>query len=183
MKSMITKLILFCLLGTIININLIGQDLNRSKTEVGLKKNSVYGSFGYFHIPYFAFNGNYERMIYDFHSRVINSVWLRVGGGLWQAWAAEGPYLVTGCTLLAFEGNSHLELNIGVTSRFNKLGYDLGVGNAIYQGRPIPTKSDYRYFEAAGAFGYRFQQPGGSFLFRIGISWPETAYVSLGVCF
>ena len=35
----------------------------------------------------------------------------------------------------------------------------------------------------AGAIGYRFQKPGGKFVFRTGIGFPESLYLSLGLCF
>jgi len=141
------------------------------------QKNSIYGTIGYLGL-YGDAGGNYERLIWEPHKGLFKSVWFRVGGAWYSQWGSKGTFLLSGVTVLTGLNNRHIEINMGITSMFDKLSYDMEVRNF-----PETAKSAYRQFFPSFGLGYRYQKPDGNFLFRTGIAIPEAAYLSLGFCF
>jgi hypothetical protein len=135
-----------------------------------LNKNTIHGSFG---ADIGEFYGtllvNYERMILQFPESSINSLSIRVGAGPWVWWSASGINLVSTASVLTGKKSSHLEIGIGLLLTYNN-----------YEKRFDPLINNRHL---AGNFGYRYQKPGKSFVFRTGIGWPEYTYLGGGFSF
>ncbi|MFK7934681.1 MAG: hypothetical protein AB8G22_14310, partial [Saprospiraceae bacterium] len=158
------------------------QDSSNDNLPPQLKPNVVYGTLGLA-----AKNGNYERMIGAAKGeQLFTSYWAKVGYGTWvEPFGGEGRNFLFALTALTGARKGHLELSFGLTSLFDKLGYDIGVRNFMSQNPRAELqifKSDYRSVKPAGALGFRFQKPAGDFLFRAGVGFPEYIYVSAGFC-
>jgi hypothetical protein len=131
------------------------------KSTIEYYENTIYATVG-FALMYGAANVNYERMIWKSQDQFVQALWLRVGVGAYVAWGDEGINYVVTLNALTGKRNAHLEFGLGVTS----FGGD-----------------DFPSIFPAGALGYRFQKPKGHFIFRIGVGWPESIYLSFGTCF
>lgn len=92
------------------------------------------------------------------------SSFVKVGFGGEAHWRVGGVFVLTQNGLLTGAKKHHLEANIGPNYFING---DL-------QGDFIPL---------SGALGWRIQEPGGNFIFRMGAAWPEAGYVGLGFSF
>lgn len=174
-KSMMPNIsqLMFLFIGLLLSINGFAQESQKDTLSISLKKNVVHGTIG----AYAMWNVNYERMIGRSENKLV-SYWLRTGYGLYETWGSSGTNFLIEFTTLFWPGSSHLEASIGFTSLFNKTGYDFDLKNGV-----APEKSSYRDSSVAGAFGYRFQKSDGNFLFRSGIGYPETFYLSFGFLF
>ena len=140
-----------------------GQSSDSFNDSETLMKNAIYASAGF--VPIWgAININYERMLINSPEKFLKSWWFRIGGGKWATWGIEGPHFVSTITALTGSKNNHLELSAGITI----LNDNYDNENSAYP---------------AGNIGYRFQKPGGHFIFRTGMSFPETLYLSLGTSF
>lgn len=68
---------------------------------------------------------------------------------------------------------------------------EFGIGASYFEGSAITTsgwtgnsvESAYDELLPALMLGYRFQQPGNSFVFRTGLGIPDGLYISLGFAF
>lgn len=148
-----------------------------------INKNTFYGTAGFFLI-WGTIQGNYERLLWRPDKGFIKSLWGRAGAGGWVTWGATGTFYSIGATMLTGSRNNHIEFNLGLSNLIQRHSY------IIYYEFPSiwPTnpESEGPYNKSlipmAGA-GYRFQRPDGTFLFRGGISVPESVYLSLGFCF
>lgn len=147
---------IFLLLGV---LTAYGQDSTSTSNQVSLKKNIIYATAGYAGL-YAALNGNYERIIIQKQTGFFKNYMVRIGGGVYVEWGGEGSYAVTGLTGLTGLKKSHLELHLG-----------------------IAYSSGFESLTPAVGIGYRYQKPGGQFVFRVGASFPESFYLSLGFCF
>lgn len=136
-----------------------GQENTTTTEREGLKKNIIYATVGFAGL-YGAINANYERIIIQKDRGFFKNYLVRVGGGVWAEWSGEGRYAVAGLTGLTGVNKHHLEIHLGMAYR-----------------------SWYDDVTPAGGLGYRFQKPGGHFVFRAGASFPESLYVSIGFCF
>ncbi len=162
------------------------QHAASDSTQAGLRKNAVHALIGYLPAPYFAYDVSYERMLFDIRKGILNSIWAKASWGGWGTWGEGGNFQRLGMSMLSGAGAGHIEINLGMVRRYDRVGYD--DASYIYdpQNGRIPTsveKSDYVSFAPSGAIGFRFQQPGGHFLFRFGIGYPEMIYLGLGVAF
>jgi hypothetical protein len=136
----------------------------------GLKKNSVYATGGiYFDEIYGNVTVNYERLIVEFPNSFFHGFQVRAGAGPWVAWLAEGINVFSVMSLLMVKGSSHVETGAGVLFTYRT---DYQEWDPIVRERHL-----------AGNIGYRYQKPGGKFLLRAGLGWPEGYYISLGFCF
>jgi hypothetical protein len=146
------------------------QTTNSEYKPIELKKNVIYGTLG---IDYWEFYGtlmgNYERMIFQLPKSFVNSVWVRVGAGPWAWWTGEGINYVSTLSVLTGRKSAHLEIGSGLLITYNS-------DHNSYH--PLINNS-----YLAGNLGFRYQKPGGNFVFRTGMGWPEFMYLSLGVCF
>lgn len=156
-----------------------GQDTKEATSQVKESKNVIHGTIGF--IPlYFAGNISYERRFAANSDKFLRSFWLKVSGGAWAAWAVGGPLYYAGITSLTGSGKSHLEFNLGFASRYDKKSYE---EKDYFRPTEPKVKSDYYKNSIAGGIGYRFQSPDGGFVFRAGISYPESIYIGLGISF
>lgn len=142
-------------------------------------RNAVYGTIGFLGL-WAVGEINYEHLLKARDGRFFNSLWLRTGIGGFAGWEISGPIGVAGVSLLTGKRNNHIEINGGFTALFDKTGYDIGVSNARGGYDDMPSRSDYIDWAPSGGIGYRFQKPGGATLFRAGLSFPESAYLSFG---
>jgi hypothetical protein len=135
-----------------------------------LKKNSLSLTAGAWPGEfYFSLLGNYERMIVMLPKSFVHSFWFRVGAGPWAGWGPTGMNYVSTLSALMGRGAAHFEIGSGVLFSY---------WSDEKEFHPIVND---RYI--AGFLGFRYQKPGGSFVFRTGLGWPEGIYLSLGYCF
>lgn len=146
-----------------------GQIVIPEPRQPELKKNVFYGTLGINVWEFYGtLIGNYERRLYISPGTKGNSLWFRAGAGPYGAWGDEGWNYVSTISLLTGKKSSHVELGAGFL-----LSWDSSA-------KSIVPLLDNNYI--AANLGYRYQKPGGSFIFRTGMDWPEFMYVSLGFC-
>lgn len=182
-----TKLFKYLVFFTFLNLVFTpitqGQTSEIQPVKQGLRKNIIYGTIGASPSVYAVIQGNYERIVIQTEKGFFKNYLVRAGGGSWASWTGSGPHGVITFTGLTGKKNSHIEVSIGMVTFYDGASYDIGVSNSYRDGvsiYPEPTKSEYLDFYPAGGIGYRFQQPGGNFVFRVGLSIPEAIYISLG---
>jgi hypothetical protein len=142
----------------------------KSSDFAGLKRNSVYGTAGILiEDMYGNITANYERILFTFPKSFVQAIQLRAGAGPWVAWMSDGVNFFSVMSLLMGKSNSHLETGMGVIFTYHP---DTDIWAPIVNDRHI-----------AGNIGYRYQKPGGWFVFRTGLGWPEGMYLSFGYCF
>ena len=150
--------------------------------EKGLRKNVVHLTGGTI-VFYYAWSLNYERMLVDYDEKLVNSLWLSAGYGQWNdGWGGKGPLVNGMLRALMFNGRHHLEISIGYGSLFNSDSYDQWIEGGMNNPN-FSKKSDFWDGTMAGGIGWRVQKPGGHFMLRMGLAWPETAYLGLGYNF
>jgi len=160
-------LIFTCLLMVFI---LKGFSQEKASMTDGLKKNSVYGTAGvWIEDMYGNVTMNYERMLVVFPASFFQAISIRSGAGPWVAWLSEGINCFSVISVVGGRSSSHFETGMGVLFTY---------WTESKEWHPIVND---RHF--AGNFGYRYQKPGGKFVFRAGLGWPEGFYLSLGFCF
>ena len=64
----------------------------------------------------------------------------------------------------------------GILTGVDKSHFEAAIGMSYFM-----EKEDNRYLTPAVSFGYRLQKPGGRFIFRTGLGYPEGLYVGFGV--
>jgi len=126
---------------------------------------------------------SYERMVFDNGTSACYSIWLKAGTGFYSNWGFGGPVFNLRGVYLTGLGKSHFEASLGASAIYDKVGHPINVSNANYFGEPVPSKLDDTFFMPSGSIGYRIQKPGGNFIFRTGVGYPETVYLSFGLCF
>ncbi len=125
------------------------------------KKNSIYGTLGAGYV--FDLTGSYEHMIFYPSDRKIQSIGIRLSVGPGTSVFATIMEYITAITILTSKGNNHFEFGAGAD--FIKEKY-----------------TDWQIVPAVN-FGYRFQKPGGDYVFRTGTGFPELLYLGAGFCF
>lgn len=165
-----------CLFGfnILFILNSYALDHKADSVQVGLKKNVISITLGTAAI-YGIVNGNYERIFSQKKTGFIKYYLMRYGFGWYESYGSPGYNAIAGISGLSGLGKRHLELNLGVAAMFNWNGYHEEDSNDRALGKTLVIP--------AGAIGYRFQKPGGSFIFRTGVGFPESFYVSFGFCF
>jgi hypothetical protein len=149
----------------------------------GLYKNAIYVTGGVAMGTFIA--GNYERMLWGNRHPVVQSVYLRGGVGKVNLEAFGFFYTdkLKATTYMAAGG-----LLVGGRSSF----FDLSMGavylngtetwESIFSSTTVRTET-IQQITFAISTGYRYQKPGGNFVFRVGAGWPELLYISLGISF
>ena len=130
--------------------------------ESGYKKNSMYMTAGLI----YSLTVCYEREIKSFDQNkrfVIRGI----GGYGIRIFEFEGPVAALMVNCIRGGQNNHLE-------------YGAGLSTEIME--HISYNRDFKVWPAV-SIGYRYQKPGGNFVFRTGGGWPEAAYVSIGFAF
>ena len=127
--------------------------------DVGFNKNAIYGNVGIGGLVVTA-TGYYERMITQ-NSKISSFVKVGVGG---YALAGDGgQYILAQYGILTGAKKHHLELGAGPNYFIN---------GDLQGGLPFTL-----------TLGWRIQNPGGKFIFRMGGSLPEMVYIGLGFSF
>jgi hypothetical protein len=146
------------------------QKNNSDFNSIRLKKNVIYGTIGVDVGEFYGtLMGNYERMIFELPGSFIQSFWVRVGAGPWVWWTGKGVNYVSTLSAIMGRRSIHLEAGAGILFTYNS---EAGRFHPLIRDRIL-----------AGNLGFRFQKPGGQFVLRTGIGWPEFIYLSFGVCF
>ena len=136
----------------------------------GLKKNVIYGTLGIdVSETYGTIMANYERMILELPNSFVQSFWVRVGAGPWVWWTGKGWHYASTLSALTGRKSVHFEFGGGILFTYDS-----------HYEKFHPLIGDRHL---AGNLGFRYQKPGGTFIFRTGIGWPEYMYLSLGYCF
>ncbi|WP_018478449.1 hypothetical protein [Pontibacter roseus] len=159
-----------------------GQDTNATSEAPGLKKNAVHATLGTIGLMG-AYTFSYDRNVIEFDKGVLQGIWARAGAGGWASWTSGGPYQSVTVGVLTGRKSSHVEFHAGAARMFDRSAYDDEKDLRDYYADPKPAKSEFTDIRAVGSLGYRYQKPGGHFLFRVGAGFPETAYVGLGIAF
>jgi len=149
----LVTIVLVCLMSSV-----YGQNENDNKLK--LNKNAVYGTIGTLVIYYIA-TMYYERMITQ--KKYISS-FAKVGYGGYVGWlVGEGEYVLAQYGILLGSKTHHLEASAGMSY--------------------INEAENVEITPISATLGYRIQKPKGHFIFRMGASWPEAAYIGIGVSF
>jgi len=148
----------------LISNTIASQDVKPDSAQLKMFNNAIYGSVGSLIGYYNNVNIYYERMFQrkPYRSRIITLV--KAGYGGWSSpWGGKGSYILGQCGILTGVKKHHFELSAGLIKFF----------------------SDSEKIETllSGSLGYRSQKPDGHFIFRTGVSWPETIYLGFGVSF
>jgi hypothetical protein len=150
-----------------------------------LNKNTIYASVGWL-VLYGTVNLSYERNLFQPNRKLIKYVNLKASYGKFATWGIAGDVYMLNAVFLTGVKKNHLEAIAGLSIFFDREGYDIGVSNANYPYpgyEPEPSKADYTDFLPVLGFGYRYQKPGGRFIFRTGLNFPEMIYLSFGYAF
>ncbi len=154
------------------------------KTQPGLKKNAIYVSGGTIGSSYSFINGNYERMVWGNKDPVFRSLFIRLSIGRYA-----GETLTGFISFSSFKATTYMATIgglVGKRSSFLEFAagfmYSTGTENGTSGWTGKADTSTYTEAFPAITLGYRYQQPGGHFLFRVGGGFYEIYYISLGFC-
>lgn len=148
------------ILAILLSQSVIAQSIRSDSSEAKMYNNSLNLSVGpggilVFFIPAAIY---YERMFQGkLFGPKISSI-VDVGVGYATYWGDKGPFYMARYGVLIGNKKPHLEVKAGGVIVYNEL---------------FPSFS----------IGYRSQKPQSNFIFRTGVGWPETLYVSWGVSF
>lgn len=144
------------ILLTILIATIASQAQSQEKV-VKYRKNAFYTEFSFFS-PFdvwFAYSINYERMLLQRNNIKVSA---RAGAGSWAAWAAGGPQILIGSSLIWGKKNHHIELQGGYYMLKDK-EEAIGISG--------PVEIARHYHKPYVQVGYRFQKPGGRFLLKV----------------
>jgi hypothetical protein len=178
-------IILLALLPGAVYAQISGRERIKS-TDESLNfnsKNSIYGQASFILIGYSA-TVNYERMLFPIGRNKSTCACIRAGYGYWAYWTGGGPAGILTANMVFFKRVNHLEAGFGAVALYDKKHYEMMVDEYNnYNGDPPGPKSECMIYNPAINLGYRYQNPDGNFIFRIGISYPEGGYTGLGYTF
>ena len=160
---------------TIINFTVIlvfkantlsAQEVNPDLLKSKMYSNVIYGNIGVnletMGDAWFTGTAYYERMFNKNTSERNISTFVNIGIGAMTYREGSSSYILARYGILTGAKNNHLEASLGVTSLLNE---------------------SYKIFPISTSIGYRRQKPGGHFIFRTGVAWPEALYVGIGASF
>ena len=127
-----------------------------------LRKHSIQGSVGTLGV-YFSAIGTYEYIFWQ-NKKTHLATFARAGYG------GYAVLLATGGGVALFEG--------GILTGASKSHFEAAIGLSYFM-----PKDENEFTAPAASVGYRLQKPGGHFIFRTGLGYPEALYVGLGVAF
>jgi hypothetical protein len=127
--------------------------------------NAIYGSVGY-GLVYVDATVYYERM-FNRNAQESISTFVKVGYGVIGVGVpgfegGPGNYILGQFGILTGVRKHHLEVSAGLTKYYGDV--DISIPWSV-------------------SIGYRFQKPGGNFIFRTGVGWIEGIYAGLGTSF
>jgi hypothetical protein len=135
------------------------QDIS-SQEPVALRPNIFHGGLGFAGIIGTA-TINYERILSQNFDRKIVATFAKVGYGTYGGWVDSGQYTFVQYGIMTGKNANHLEVSAG----------------------PIFNVSGKLGLPIAFVVGYRRQKPGKSFMYRTGLSFPETLHFAMGLSF
>ncbi len=95
--------------------------------------------------------------------------------------SGAGPISELKGILLTGRKMHHMEFSAGGRLFFDRHGW---YGQREYELDPYATKSDFLSLTPSFTLGYRYQKPGGTYVFRLGSGFPVNMfYISLGFAF
>lgn len=150
---------------------------SQSGISQGIKKNAFYGSIGAvsFFGTYTNYTATYERTLKPkMWNRNISS-FIKVGIG---GTAFKGGTSIFGGRVSRQEGK-YVYSQYGILIGANKNKLEMGLGVTRY----ISGTWESDGLLVAANLGWRYREPGGNFVFRLGGSYPELLYVSVGFYF
>ena len=128
--------------------------------DTTLSKNNLFGTAGSV-IGYGGISVNYARYI-SYVETIHTSLWVRLSAGKTYSLVIGGfSFQQLSVSALTGRKNNHFEAAAGLL-RFHWDRFDIA---------------------PAGNLGYRYQKPEGGFIFRAGIAFPESLYISFGFSF
>lgn len=159
------------------SINAQSADISRTRKipfdDSTLKKNAIFISLG----------AGAQSLIYEVNfANAPRSVWnFKTGIGFNQEifGSANIHYLAGISYLTGRQRKSHLELSAGGALMFEYDNYN------YYKtiGLEYMSVNDFINIHFIPYIGYRYQKPGGKFIFRYGIGYPEISAISFGLAF
>lgn len=160
MKS-ILLVTLFSFFTLMLSISSVSAQVKSEASMEAFRKNTFHGGLGFAGIIVTA-TINYERMLTQNFDRKIVATFAKVGYGTYGGWTDSGQYAFVQYGFLTGKKANHLEVSAGPLFCIN--GGELGL--------PV-----------AFGIGYRHQKPGKPFMFRTGVSFPETLHFGMGLSF
>jgi len=177
--------------GTYLLILLSIISLYTSKTiaqeisELNFKKNGIYGSVGYL---IFLIDGtiNYERLIISSKSS-YSKYYAHASYSRYVSRAfslSRGSFTNFSAKTILGKKKDHLELGLGISfiTIINENDEDEFLDGTI-ESKSIHEEEIEKERLPHVVIGYRYQKPGGNFIFRWGISFPNGIYISMGLAF
>ena len=156
----ITSLKGLIIILVLISNTLVAQDVKPDSIESKMYSNAIYGNVGFGGL-YLTATAYYERMFQKNAQKSKISTFVKAGYGGAAFWGGQSQYILGQFGILTGIRNHHLELSAGL----------------------VKFLDDYISSPLSGSIGYRMQKPGGHFIFRTGVGWPEALYIGLGVSF
>ncbi|MBE0674091.1 MAG: hypothetical protein IH591_05475 [Bacteroidales bacterium] len=148
----------------LVSNTMAAQDVKPDSANLKMFNNAISGSVGTLIGYYNNVNIYYERMLRRDSNKSKVATFVKAGcGGYSSPWGGTGSYLLGQFGILTGVEKHHFEASAGL------IKYSSG-------SEKIETL-------LSGSLGYRTQKPDGQFLFRTGLSWPETLYLGFGVRF
>lgn len=141
--------------------SIFAQGESETNTGTQLRKNSIQGSVSTLLI-YFSAYGTYEYIFWQ-NKKTHLAAFAKAGYGGFNFWGDLGGVVL-------FEG--------GILTGANKSHFEAAIGMRYL----IYRDSDSFGLPALSA-GYRLQKPGGHFIFRTGLGFPDGVYIGFGVSF
>ena len=161
----------------ILLVTSIGFTLGQTKEY----KNPIYGNVGTIPVTIGVGTVNIERYIFSTKLFVPGNVSIRLGYGEWGSYSSSGEAYLGTLNFITGHRKSHFELGFGpaiLIDRDNELReVELPDGSIAFQAVETTDLEN----SLGVNVGYRYTSK--FFMFRGGISWPETIYIGLGVAF
>lgn len=140
------------------------------------KKTAVYGNVGFLGL-YVTATAYVERTLWDWNKkwevkRTLGTVeksgrvsqFLRAGAGVYGSYDGGSKYYLLQTGFVFGPGKNHFEMAFGG-------------GYFLYENKPGG------YYLPTGTLGYRRQMPESNLVVRMGVGYPESAYLGFGFCF
>ena len=115
---------------------------------------------------------NYERNLFTPNIKIIQSLNAQIGAGLFKMSSAGGFYYNFALHFISCLNKHHIETTLGLTVNYDYEDYK-------YSNRPL---NEFVHKLPQISLGYRYQKPGGKFIFRTCVGIPYVQ-CSVGLAF
>jgi len=173
------RLLSTCILLSLSLITTQAQSAERvNKREAEFDENTLNKNALYLSMGITAQSLNYEVNIANTKRSALH---LKTGIGFNQAlFNDNGQFISTGISYITGRmRKNHLEINAGGLLSFESESYDYSKRMHFAE----LSIRDFLNLNFLGYIGYRYQKPGGHFIFRFGYGYPEITSVSFGYAF